>query len=179
MEKQHLDLQTRLRNDDKTALEEVYLSYKDAFVSYGLRFNLDREDLIDVYQDSVIAMYQNFTTKKTQLEKSSLKTYLFSIGKHKIFDRLKERKQFVGTILTEDDYEEIILEEKEISKEQAQLRKYFGHLGESCQQILKLFYYRGLTMKEIVEQTHYKDENTVKSHKSRCLKKLIELIKPN
>jgi len=179
MEKQGLDLQTRLRNDDKKALEEVYLTYKDAFMNYGLRFNLDTEELIDVYQDSVIAMYQNFTTKQTQLEKSSLKTYLFSIGKHKIYDRLKERKQFVGTVFMEDDYEEIILEEKEISKEQAQLRKYFGHLGESCQQILKLFYYRGLTMKEIVAQTHYKDENTVKSHKSRCLKKLIELIKSN
>ncbi|WP_420572846.1 RNA polymerase sigma factor [Kordia sp.] len=179
MEKQQLDVQIRLRNDDKTALEEVYLLYKDAFINYGLRFNLDREDLIDVYQDSVIAMYQNFTRKKVQLEKSTLKTYLFSIGKHKIYDRLKERKLLVGGILIEDDYEEIVLDEITLTKEQTQLRKYFGHLGESCQHILKLFYYRSLTVKEIIEQTNYKDANTVKSHKSRCLKKLIALIKSN
>ncbi len=177
MEEQQVDLQTRLRNDDKKAFEEVYLSYKDAFVSYGLQFNLDREDLIDVYQDSVIAMYQNFTQKQTQLEASSLKTYLFSIGKHKIYDRLKERKQFVGAVVVEDDFEEIAVEEMILSEEQKQLRRFFGHLGESCQHILKLFYYRGLSIKEIVAQTHYKDENTVKSHKSRCLKKLIMLIK--
>ena len=179
MEKQQLDLQSRLRNDDKKALEEVYLAYKDAFVNYGLRYDLDKEDLIDVYQDSVIAMYQNFITKQTHVEKSSLKTYLFSIGKHKIYDLLKERKLLVGGVVTEDDYEEIELEEHTLSKEQVQLRKFFGHLGESCQHILKLFYYRGLSIKEIVAQTQYKDENTVKSHKSRCMKKLIALIKPN
>ncbi|WP_298423449.1 sigma-70 family RNA polymerase sigma factor [uncultured Kordia sp.] len=177
MEKQQVDLQTRLRNDDKKALEEVYLNYKDAFVNYGLRFQLDREDLIDVYQDSVIAMYQNFTQKQTELNGSSLKTYLFSIGKHKIYDRLKEQKQLVGAVVVEDDYEEIELTESILSEEQLQLRKYFGHLGESCQHILRLFYYRGLSIKEIVSQTQYKDENTVKSHKSRCLKKLITLIK--
>ena len=177
MEKQQLDLQTRLRNDDKKALEEVYLSYKDAFVNYGLQFSLDRDDLIDVYQDSVIAMYQNFTQKQTQLHASSLKTYLFSIGKHKIYDRLKERKQMVGTVVTDEDYEEIELTETILSDEQLQLRKFFGRLGESCQNILKLYYYRGLTIKEIVSLTQYKDENTVKSHKSRCLKKLIALIK--
>ena len=61
----------------------------------------EKDDLIDIYQDSVIAMYQNFTTKQTRIENSSLKTYLFSIGKHKIYDRLKERKQFVGVVVTE------------------------------------------------------------------------------
>ena len=177
MEKQQLDVQSRLRNDDKKALEEVYVMYKEAFVNYGLRFNLDREDLIDVYQDSVIAMYQNFVTKKTQLDNSSLKTYLFSIGKHKIYDRLKERKQFVGAVVVEDDYEEVNLDENALTKEQQLLRQYFKRLGESCQHILKLFYYRSLSIKEIVQQTQYKDENTVKSHKSRCLKKLIALIK--
>ncbi|PTX62207.1 RNA polymerase sigma-70 factor (ECF subfamily) [Kordia periserrulae] len=177
MDKQQLDVQSRLRNDDKKALEEVYVTYKEAFVNYGLRFNLDREDLIDVYQDSVIAMYQNFVTKKTQLDNSSLKTYLFSIGKHKIYDRLKERIQFVGAVVVEDDYEEVNLGESTLTKEQQLLRQYFSRLGESCQQILKLFYYRSLSIKEIVQKTHYKDENTVKSHKSRCLKKLIALIK--
>lgn len=177
MEKQQLDIQDRLRNDDKKALEEIYLMYKDAFVNYGLQFNLDREDVIDVYQDSVIAMYQNFIIKKIQIDNSSLKTYLFSIGKHKIYDHLKERKKIVATVVTDEDYEEIELTETILSDEQLQLRKFFGHLGESCQNILKLYYYRGLTIKEIVALTQYKDENTVKSHKSRCLKKLIALIK--
>lgn len=179
MEKKQLAIQERLRNNDKKALEEVYLTYKNEFINYGLRFNVDKEDLIDVYQDSVIALYQNFITKQVHLEKSTLKTYLFGIGKHKIFDRLKEKKRFVGAVTVEDDYEEIVSEDIVLTEEQVQLQKYFVHLGESCQHILKLFYYRSLSIKEIVAQTHYKDENTVKSHKSRCLKKLIALIKPN
>ncbi|MEL6925658.1 MAG: hypothetical protein AAFO94_16555 [Bacteroidota bacterium] len=39
-----------------------------------------------------------------------------------------------------------------------------------------MFYYRGLSIAEIVEQTDYKDANTVKAYKSRCLKKLKQLI---
>ncbi|WP_046744392.1 RNA polymerase sigma factor [Kordia zhangzhouensis] len=179
MKEQSPDLQARLRNDDKNALEEVYLTYKEAFVNYGLRFNLDKEDVIDVYQDTVIAVYQNFVIQQKHIDNSSLKTYVFSIGKYKIYDRLREQKQFVTKVDAEDSYEEIKQEELVLSEEQTLLQKHFRHLGKSCQEILRLYYYRNLTVQEIVESTHYKDQNTVKSHKSRCLKKLIALIKDN
>ncbi|MEM9936719.1 MAG: sigma-70 family RNA polymerase sigma factor, partial [Bacteroidota bacterium] len=53
----------------------------------------------------------------------------------------------------------------------------YQQMGDKCRELLKLFYYRGFSIKEIVVETGYKDENTVKSYKSRCLKKLKETIR--
>jgi RNA polymerase sigma-70 factor (ECF subfamily) len=177
MKKQPTDLEQRLRNNDKNALEEVYLLYKEAFLNYASKFNLPKEDVIDIYQDSIIVLFQNFVSKQLSLEKSSIKTYLFGIGKHKIYDRLKEKKILYKTEdIHEADNDIIIFKEDSLTEQQVLLRKKYKQLGERCKSILNMFYYRNLTIKEIVTLTNYKDENTVKSHKSRCMKKLRTLI---
>ena len=168
-------LQERMRQDDKTALDFIYREYKDGFINYALKYELSRDDLEDVFQDVVIAVYQNFAIKETVLKSSSLKTYLYGIGKNMIFTRFKKQIKTVEVI------DDLITEEKELDDqkptlEQHLLAKHFTNLSTSCQEILRLFYYRGLSVKEIVTSTDYKDENTVKSHKSRCLKGLKEKI---
>lgn len=179
MENTEATLQERLRENDKKALEEVYITYKEVFLNYAVSFNIDRDALLDIYQDSVIALFQNFVKKQTRLEKSTVKTYLFGIAKNKLYTYLKAQKRLVVTNTNFEVFEEIKSEEQELTREQKLLAKYFGEISPSCQDILKLFYYRSLSIKEIVSMTQYKDENTVKSHKSRCLKRLTELIKNN
>lgn len=168
--------QIRLRQDDKTALAEVYQQHRHAFLQYARRFSLSQEDLLDIYQDAVIAMHQNFVMKQLKLEKTSIKTYLFGIGKNMIFNRLKEHTKYQEVQEIPDEIEEVVWEKDSPTEEQRQLARNFGKLSHSCQEILNMFYYRSLTVKEIVQLSHYKDENTVKSHKSRCLKKLVQSI---
>lgn len=168
-------LQQRMRENDKTALDFIYREYKDEFINYALRFNLSLDDLEDIFQDSIIAMYQSFVIKQTVLKSSGIKTYLYGIGKNMIYNRFKiefKTKAIEDTILEAE--EQVVFKEK--TNEELLLAKYFQRLGEGCKEIINLYYYRGLTIKEIVEQTDYKDENTIKSHKSRCLKTLREKI---
>ena len=176
---QEAALIARLQEDDKSALATVYTAYREAFVAYARQYELEEADCLDIYQDAIIAVYQNLVTKKITLQNSTLKTYLFGIGKYKILDRLKANKQLFALKNTAHDYE--IVEEKtmELTLEQQQLATYFGHLGKRCQAILKMYYYQNWSIKEIVQWSHYKDENTVKSHKSRCLKQLKSIIKEN
>jgi RNA polymerase sigma factor (sigma-70 family) len=174
MTEKQSSLQERMRQDDKTALDFIYRAYKNGFINYASKYELSREDLEDVFQDAVIAVYQNFAIKKTVLKSSSLKTYLYGIGKNMIFTRFKKQIKTVEVI--DDIITEEKLEDQEPTLEQHLLAKHFKSLSTSCQEILKLFYYRGLNVREIVTSTDYKDENTVKSHKSRCLKGLKEKI---
>lgn len=176
MKNSDTNLQERLRRDDKKALAEVYSAHKEVFLNYGVRYNLDRSELMDIYQDSVVAMYQNFVEKQTVLEKSTIKTYLFGIAKNQIFSSLKAKSRLYALPDEPEEIETVTLDTEVITQEQKLLATYFNQIGESCQEILKMYYYRGLTIKEMVEYSHYKDENTVKSHKSRCLKKLKQLI---
>ncbi len=55
----------------------------------------------------------------------------------------------------------------------------FEMLGTSCKKILTLFYYENLSMKEIVEQTDYDNEQVIRNKKHKCLKALTTLVKRN
>jgi len=52
-------------------------------------------------------------------------------------------------------------------------------LGESCKKILELFYYENLSMKEIVSQMHYENEQVVRNKKYKCLQQLTDKMKQN
>src|SRR5690606_36626853 len=73
----------------------------------------------------------------------------------------------------------IELEQEELTIEQVLLKKHFSTLGKKCQELLTLFYYRGYTIKDIIETSDYTSENVVKSAKSRCMKTLKERINSN
>jgi DNA-directed RNA polymerase specialized sigma24 family protein len=49
-------------------------------------------------------------------------------------------------------------------------------LGEECRKILVLFYYQGLSIKEILKQVNFASENSLKNKKVKCMKALRELV---
>ena len=169
------DLYVRLLDGDELAFVELYDSYKPEFLNYFKSYDINTQSIVDIYQESIIVVYQKVLCEKLELTSSSLKTYIFGIGKNKVYDYFKRKRiktDNINNLRVEDKKFEI---EKEPNIYEQALAKNLNLMSESCQHILKLFYYRGLSIKEIVMQTNYKDENTVKSHKSRCLKKLKQL----
>ncbi len=173
-----IELQSRLRADDKDALETIYLAYREEFINFSKRYKVRENDALDIFQDSVIVLHQKFVTTQLVLKSSSIKTYLFAIGKNKIFKHLKQEQRLMRVEIEEHMQEKAPEEDQEITQQQKELALRIEQISESCREVLKLFYYRNLTMDEIVSITHYKDANTVRSHKSRCLKHLKTLFKP-
>jgi RNA polymerase sigma factor (sigma-70 family) len=170
-------LQQRLRSGDEHAFEWIYKEYKEGFLAFGKNYQLDVNELVDIYQDAVVALFQNFVEKQVTLDRSSVKTYLYGIGKHLILKALRERSKLIYLDGNQERFEEVEIDEHDESERSQQLASAFKTLGKKCQEVLELFYYRGLSIKEIVTATDYKDENTVKSHKSRCMKGLREKLK--
>jgi RNA polymerase sigma-70 factor (ECF subfamily) len=157
-------------------MELVYSTYREEFIGFSFKYGVSKDDALDIYQDAVIAMHQNFVTKSLELTTSSIKTYLFGIGKFKLFKALKARNKHLP-FLEKNTKEEMIAHEQAAPNEmQKRLEQGLKHLSEGCIKVIRLFYYRNLTVEEIVLQTDYKDGNTVRSHKSRCMKKLKQLI---
>lgn len=165
-----------LKNDDKSVLKSVYLEHKSAFIGFSKTYNIDNEDALDIYQDAIIALRENALNGHLDNLKSGLKTYLFSIGKHMIYKRLKEKNKLhlTHSINEKSDFYE--LETKDIdynfTSRQRQLQIAFKSLGAQCKTILNLFYLRGFTLDEIAEELNYNNKDVAKSQKSRCLKSL-------
>lgn len=173
-----------LKNGSETAFKTVYQNNRELFINFARKYKLEEDDILDVYQDTYIAFYENIQNGKLVTLKCSLSTYLISIGKYKVMDRLRQKNKIANqdailNVVYEVDNEvenfDIVIEE--LNKEQKLLKEFFGKLGEKCKEILELFYYRQYSVKQIMVAGAYKSENVVKSQKSRCLKTLKESIK--
>ena len=168
-----------LKKGDKTILKEIYTDYKDSFLKYAYRYSLTEEDLVDIYQDATIALYENAINGKMNNLKCSIKTYLFSIGKNMIYEQMRKHKKaiMVNVDALKDEYnEEVIFDNEVLNHHQLKLQNGFKRLGEQCKKILTLFYYNGYTLDEITTSLNYTKKDVVKSQKSRCLAKLKSII---
>ncbi|WP_191860799.1 RNA polymerase sigma factor [Hanstruepera ponticola] len=175
------ELFTKIRQGDSKVLEAIYVDNRLAFLNFGLKYNLNEEALLDIYQDAIIAFVENVTNGKIIALNSSVKTYLFSIGKYMIFKKLKKESK-LETLDLDDKRLELSIKlidniNDETDNEHNKLIEHcLDKLGYQCQTVLKLFYYNGLTLEEIQKHLDYSNYNTIKSQKSRCLKNLKELI---
>ncbi|MBM1105702.1 sigma-70 family RNA polymerase sigma factor [Aurantibacter crassamenti] len=175
-----------LRKGSDSVLKKVYEENREKFLNFAKRYNLTEEENIDVYQDAYVIFYDNVMSGKVESFTSSISTYLFGIGKYLIFDQMRKNKKTVGNnfdLSRVGESDELVstfeIEKPGLTTEQQLLRKYFETLGKKCQELLTLFYYRGLTIQEIMETGGYNSENVVKSQKSRCMKTLKERITEN
>lgn len=75
-----------------------------------------------------------------------------------------------------DTLEEDISQFMTYKEAQKAIMALFDSLGAGCKQVLTLFYYENLSVKEIVERTGYENEQTVRNRKYKCLKELTDLV---
>src|SRR3989344_2642092 len=78
----------RLLSRDENALREFYTEHKKSLLHYLLK-TLERQDAEEVLQDAFIDFIESLRNFNSQ---SSLKTYLYSIAKHKTLDRIRKKK---------------------------------------------------------------------------------------
>ena len=164
-----------------TRKTEQKVNKETEFFRFASRYTKADDILEDIFQDAIIAVYENALAGKLDDLKSSVKTYLFSTGKFMLFKKFRDTKE----VATDEAY---IFDEKETAvmedvyedegpnEYQKKLVANFKKLGEKCREILELFYLKGLKLDEIMGVQGYENKNVVKSQKSRCLKTLKTLI---
>ena len=171
----------QLRTGDSEAYTKIYEAYRDSFLGYARKYELSEEDVLEIYQDSVVKLYENVMSRKLNKLTSSLKTYLFSIGKFKIYEQLRYRKKRVSREESDfktETFEQSYFGEHQLTERQIALRKHFETLGVRCKTLLNCFYLKGMSLEEIKQAEQYENVNTVKAAKSRCMKQLKEKMIP-
>ena len=169
-----------IRKGGDEGLVEIYKLYRSEFFFWSQRqFNLDPAAGADLFQDTIISLRKNIVKGKLTHLSSSLKTYLFAIGKHLALSRLRRESKTVldddllKLQLSEDYITDAPLKSQEKKNYVSQILK---ELGEPCYSILQLYYYKNFSMESIAAHLDYKNENVVKSQKLRCIKTLKERI---
>lgn len=166
-----------LKNRDEKTIADVYKEYRNGFLLFARRYDLDEAFILDIYQDSIIALCENAEKGHIDDLSVSLKTYLFSIGKYKIYAAIKDEQKKVAFA----DFENVQENwdnpfEDESDEDLLLLRQSFSQLGEKCREILKLFYYNEKKLDEITRIMKYENKDVAKSQKSRCMRQLKQLM---
>jgi len=155
----------------------VYRQYRNEFISWGQRnFNVRDEQLKDVFQDVVIDFHENVVSGKLTELSSSLKTYLFQLGKNKLINLVHREKRitygFDPELIKGQEQSDYMNEEDRLYKLE-QVKAAIEKLPDDCQQVLKLYYFNEYDMESIAREMGYKNADTAKSKKSLCMKKLF------
>lgn len=173
------ELIARIKSGDPKALEKLYADYRTEFIQWGISVNhAEAEDAKDVYQQSVIILYENIVNGRLIEMKSNMKTYLFAIGKNK-FAELNRKKKHTMAITPENSVD--VTDTEDLSSEKTdQLillsKKALEKLGAPCKTLLELYYYHKRTMSEIAQSLGYKNEDSAKNQKYKCLNRLKEIF---
>ena len=171
------DLISKLKEGNEEVLKQVYQANEQGFIKWATyHFTVDVSQAQDVFQLSVIALYQNAQKGSLQTLTCSLKTYLFSIGR-KLLLKLKRKEIRSETVSYEDIRDQDIPDEIYASlTDDSKLHSVVDMLGEPCRTILQKFYFHELSMQEITKETGYKSEAVVRKKKHQCMQKLKKVI---
>jgi RNA polymerase sigma-70 factor (ECF subfamily) len=170
-----------IREGDQLVLRKIYDSNREPFIKFSRKYNVEKYDALDIYQDAIIVLYENIINGKITDLNSKFSTYLFAIGKYKIFQLHRDNSKIELTnelfMEVENVYLDVNLFNEKLTNRQDLLNRYFSQLGNRCKEILKLFYYEGYTLDEIIDILNYSDKKVLKSQKSRCMRQLKDWIK--
>lgn len=170
----HNQLLEQLLQGGNDALANVYKTYRTDFIHWiSAHYSCDSEEAKDLYQQCIITFYENVVSGKLTNLTSSVKTYLFSIGKNKLREmnrgKVKEQRLVAEDLRQDDDpVMEILLQKVEACVEK---------LGEPCRSILIQYYYHKRNIEQLKDLFGYKNTETTKNQKYKCLERLRKMVK--
>ncbi len=177
----------QIRNGDKQAFETLYLQQRPIFVNWmKKKFGVSKEGALDVYQETMLVLYENILNDKITYFSSKINTYLFTLGRNIWLKKQRKESRETSFVLLDKQgetgslaFENVVAEED--SQQSSELEEVFLSLIEEmkdpCYSILKYTLLFGMSGKEIAKQLDYKDVNVLYIQKNRCLKKVKASIK--
>lgn len=175
------ELFSGMRSNDprerRMALKEIYVANYASIKSLILKNNGQENDVEDVFQESIIVLFEK--VRKGELELNcSIKTYLYSVSKNIWMNQLRKKKPNVEI----SEMETEILVEPEINFDKMEnpalniVKRLLGKLDTESRKVLVLYYYERKKMKEIAQIMGYKNQQVAKNKKSKTIKKLRGML---
>ena len=161
----------RIKNGDETALDYLYKKNYRTIISMVIKNSGSEEEGRDVFQDALIVFWQKDNNKDFQLS-AKISTYLYSVCQNLWRKELDRKRRF-----EESDKEESV--ENSLEKEEMVriVHECINELGDSCKQILTLYYFDGLSMDKIAEKMGLANSDTAKTKRYKCKKRLDSMIR--
>jgi RNA polymerase sigma factor (sigma-70 family) len=173
------DIITELRQPNiEQSVKKLYKKYFETIVTNICVTGGNQDDGADIFQEAVLILIDKVKTGQFRGE-SSIKTFLSAIARnlwlHELRTRSRRNSREHLYVNQEDEADESTTPVWEDGQTDA-LEKVMNQIGDTCKKILIGVYYEDKSMKELLDEFNYENEQVLRNRKSRCMKKLRELI---
>ncbi len=161
-----------IKNQDDATLNWLYNNYYNTVSKHILKNNGVSDDVSDVFQDTIIVLYNQITDGTLNLT-SDLKGYFFGIARNIWNTQLRKKRKTV-------DLELDLLQEPEIDEDNDRMferivNRAFQKLKPDSQAVLNL-YYEGCSYDEIAVKMNLKNEGYARRKKYLSKEALMEIV---
>jgi RNA polymerase sigma factor (sigma-70 family) len=165
-----------LRSGNYSKASEKLYAYFPVIKKLVLKNSGSKQDAEDVYQEALIILMNKMQNPEFKLT-SSLNTYVYSVCRFLWNDELKKKNKMIKVDIKGN---ETILEEAAPTRDdqdQRMAEKAFDLIGEKCKELLRLFYFNQMSLKDIAVKLRFSTEKVAKNQKYRCLEKAKENLR--
>ena len=170
------ELLLHLTTGDDNALGLLFERYSRMVLAIGYRVLRDRTEAEELVQDAFLYIRQKAALFDPA--KGTAKAWLIQVAYHRSLDRRAVlKKQYFWSGTNVDEIHDASRSASDIEQElgakysAAQLKKAFGQLSERQRMTLELFFYEGMSLREVAQRLDDSLEN-VRHHYYRALGKL-------
>ncbi len=172
------ELLNRIREGDNQAVKELYKYAFRYCASFVLKNQGTEDNAKDMFQVAMLVLIEKLKNKDFKI-KHKVTSYLYAITKNQWLNKLRRRNEDrtlpinedidKKVLSTENDTEFDELSKKEIEESQfQQISKAISELGERCQKILQLFYFKKMEDSKIGPILNMPPRN-LPSERARCI----------
>lgn len=171
-----------IRNRDREAFKYLYKNYTGAIKQFVIKSGGEEFDAEEIEQEVIILLYEKIVSGKFVLkEGTKLSTYMYAVGKNMYYKMCRKKGIVMNSIdgsfeLPESvdiDIDNFLDDPKKNEKE---VIGAIEELNQDCRDILTMFYYDKMSMRDISKKMGTISEDNVRKRKFRCLEKLRNVL---
>ena len=175
----HDEIISKIRSGGQTELGLVYAEYREEFLRWITKeYHCSDDDSKDIYQLTILIFHDNIKQGKLEHLVSSVKTYLFGIGKNIALENMRKEKRYTP-INQEKWLKEYLIDDTPQGTDESFFdlaKTALEKLGQPCQKLVEMFYYEKKSITEIATAMQYKNPETAKNQKCKCMARLRKIF---
>ena len=166
-----------LRNDNREVLNCLYAKSFPKIKTMITRFGGTSDDAKDVFQDGVIVLYRKIKTGDFE-PNGNPEGFLYTMCRNLWLNKMKRDSKMAHPTKLPDleDENANVLQHFQLKEKEDQIKGIFEKLGDRCAKLLKMTYLLHYNTEEIAKEMELSSTDVVKTTKSRCKSKLMELL---
>lgn len=180
------NLLEQIKSGNRSLLNELYKTYKSPFCAFLFKNNsLTEDEVLEIYTKTFTSFYFNIRDGKLVAPlQSSLKSYLFGIGKNyllKFWTKNSRKKEHSIGDWDEDfeiDFQKPgVYDYYENQSSKTLVKSLLSQLGNPCKELLQLSFIEENADDAIAVKMEIPSTVAVRQRRFKCLEKLRKLIK--